>query len=190
MGTKRSAIHILVLVIVSLASVHLAAAATPPRPHQLLKALVTDPVWPAEWAGIWNVSTTERDCTTHAIVDSYAEADTFCSGGIFDSGDPGLVCEGTIDATSVNVTCTGSASELGCTVTITSSVMGTRSGDTLSGTGHYEIVYSGTCGGLPDECGDEEFTGTRIDGEPASCGSVPVVPTRGGLIKAKYLSDE
>jgi len=188
MGTKRILLC-LVCALVLVAWVAPPTQAGVPRPGQILKSLAADPAFPAEWAGIWNIATTEYECGGSTPTDSYADLDTICAGEIFtESTDVDYVCDGTIDANSIDVSCTASITEGPCTITFSSSVTGSRSGDSVSGTNTYSVTYSG-CGPIPDECVDEVFTGTRIGGEPSSCASVPVVPTTWGLVKSRYGSE-
>ena len=162
-----------------------AEPASPPlRP---LSPLVVDPQFPAAWGGIWTIDTINRDCQTGGIVSSSSDPDTICAGDTF-SQDGGFAttCNGTIDDTSVDVTCTGTFEVIpGCTGTLTYTVTATRSGNSFSGTGTTTIVYTGPCP-FPDECTNQTITGTRTGSEPPECGLTPVLPASWGLLKGRY----
>jgi hypothetical protein len=187
MGSKRILLFF-VSVLVLAAWVAPPTQAEVPRPRQLLESLVEDPEFPSEWAGVWDITITERECGSSTITDMYTDTDTICTGEIFTEGEEeGVTCDGTITSTTINVTCGGSVSEGGCTITLGSSVNVTRSGETFSGTGQWSVTYTGTCGPfLEDECVDEVYSGARTSGEPPACATVPVLPTTWGVLKARY----
>ena len=140
---------------------------------------------PAAWAGIWEFSSMDHDCgSTGGPIT--VDTDTLCAFQPFEVEEEGMTldCSGTITDTAINVTCTGEVIEGPCTVTFTFTTVGTRSGDSYTGTDTFEITYVG-CGPIQDQCQESDVTGTRIAPEPGSCNS-PTLPTTWGRIKAQY----
>lgn len=167
-----------------------ARAADPASGRHLFSTLVADPGFSAAWAGVWDLTITQKDCDTGDTLQIVAEQDTICTGNTINT-DPGsfsITCDGTSDDTNFNVTCTGSSEVItDCIATFTYTVDGTRSGDNMSATSRITIVYSGTaCSGIADFCQDSVISGTRTGPEPPDCGLTPVLPATWGRLKARY----
>jgi hypothetical protein len=95
-----------------------------------------------------------------------------------------------VDATSVDVSCSYTEvldEKSGCSVTVTISIEGPRSGDTANVTSTFSQDFEpdGCFFGFPDECTRTEGVGTRIGPEPAEC-ATPVEAATWGKIKAQY----
>jgi hypothetical protein len=124
---------------------------------------------PAEWAGSWSIRTIERACGSSEVVSDETETETLCAGEPISFGedeDPSEIdCEGTITDTTIDVTCTSTATFEGSTVVATFELDATRSGDSFIATGHFTATVDGEL----VECGDAEITATRI-GPPVGCG--------------------
>lgn len=143
--------------------------------------------FPASWAGIWELTSTERQCGSSTVLDMYTENDTLCVGQSFDAGDEAdFQCTGTIGESGIDVSCSSEISEGPCTITFTYSAVGTRSGDSFSGTDAFSITYSDGCGPVPDQCVETEVSGTRVAPAPLSCGTTPVHHSKWGLVKHIY----
>jgi hypothetical protein len=153
-------------------------------------ALAQGPTFTAGWAGIWSIDTVEYECGTSNVTDSYTDTDTLCTGMplSFEEDGYSLDCTGTIDDTNVDVSCSTEVTEGPCTITISYTVQGSRSGDTFSGDETFSITYDG-CGPIPDQCTESTIDGTRIAGEPSSC-NTPTVPATWGQMKARYGASE
>jgi hypothetical protein len=158
----------------------------------LLGLLVAAPAsaqieFPASWAGIWDMTTTDRNCGSTTVIDMFTEADTLCAGTAFDPGDETeFTCAGSIGDTSIDVSCSGSFEADGCTVTFSFIVTGTRSGDSYTGTETFSITYEGACGPVPDQCTESEVSGVRTGPPPPACASTPVTSSEWGRIKRIY----
>jgi transcriptional regulator with XRE-family HTH domain len=158
------------------------AAASPARADHI----TTDPI-PPDWAGIWEVTVTRYECGSTVPIDSHTKLDTLCTGDDVSFLSPDyLFCGADIDSTSIHSECSRDI-ELRCTYDIGISVLVTRTGDTLSGTGYYDIFLSEGCLPGRDECYEESYSGVRIAPEPPDCaGPVQVISTTWGELKAIY----
>ncbi len=171
-----------------------ASAAETPRPtfFDVIRALSHergDNTIPAAWAGVWNFVDSDYDCITKEFIGTDANVDTLCTGTpVIDDEGFKLNCSGTIDDTSVDVTCTYTEElDKGCSVTISISLEGTRSGDTANVTTTFSQDYTpdGCAFGIPDNCTRTEGVGSRIGPEPAEC-ATPVDAVTWGRVKAGY----
>lgn len=144
--------------------------------------------FPASWAGIWEFTTDEEECNSGPFIGTFVDTDTICAGEGFgvEEGVP-MQCTGTIDDTTIDVSCSGSLEIFtDCTMTISFAIQGTRTGDSIQGTEQFSITYTGSaCGILEDECTDSTISGVRLGPEPPEC-STPTIPTTWGAIKAIY----
>ena len=128
-----------------------------------------------DWAGIWNLTLTMRDCATNAVIETVMEVDTLCAEEFTaddeDFGD--LDCTGTWTATSADVSCTGSFTLDGITCTYSATLTGSLSGDgsSYNASIRVDITYTGE-GAPPDFCTVQEVSATRIsDAQPGCNGS-------------------
>jgi len=147
--------------------------------------------FPASWAGIWEITSTDYECGTSNQVDMYTETDTLCAGDIFDPGEEEegveYLCSGGIDDTTIDISCSVTAEVApGCNITFTFTTTGTRTGDSFEGTDTFSITYEGDCFGLPDSCTESEVTGSRIGAAPTECATTSTEPTSWGRIKDLY----
>ena len=149
---------------------------------------------PPEFAGVWNNSATTTVCGGIQIATS-AGLDTLCAGApLFVPGDddPSLQvdCTGTVNATTVDVTCTGSSEIFpDCQQIVTIDYDVTRTGDQSTSTVVITTTYVGTgegCSDIPDSCIRTDGTGTRVSAAPGTCLQTPVTPSSWGVIKTLY----
>ena len=140
--------------------------------------------FPSSWEGIWNMTTTLKDCDTGTVLNTSTAPDTICAGQSFGSSE--FVCNGTITDTSIDVTCTA-ISEVypGCTVSITMVSTGTRSGNTFQGTTRLTSDYSPECG-IPDTCMLQEISGTFVSPYQGECTNVAIADGSWGAMKARF----
>ncbi len=114
-STKHIILPVAVLgVILSMLSISLpgsAAADLPPLPT-LSAALRSagGPVVPAAWAGVWATTDSVHLCSDPTILFTDSGLDTLCTGDPIQDEQGGITlsCSGTVDDTSVDITCTGS----------------------------------------------------------------------------------
>ena len=149
-------------------------------------------VIPVEWGGIWAVEDSSYDC--NGLFDTVeAGSDTLCPGAsVMDSGESPIQmnCTGSADATTVNVTCSGSMEIMpDCQMTITTTLHGTRTGETYFVVSTQEITYSGTapeCGLVQGSCTQTNSHGTRTEPTPTQYCQTPAIPTTWGKLKVRY----
>ena len=149
-------------------------------------------VVPPEWGGIWAVEDSTYDCA--GVLQSVeTSADTLCPGEqtIDPQQFPGTFdCTGSADATSIDVTCSGT-SELfpDCAATFTSALRGTRTGENYFVVSTVEITYSGTAEGcdlVPGYCLQVNSHATRTAPAPVAYCQTPARPTSWGTLKVRY----
>ncbi len=123
---------------------------------------------PAEWAGAWTFHTVSRECGSDTVVDDTTHDEVLCENGEF-LDDEGLGvdvnCTGTITETSLDISCSGTATFEGVTFTYLFTAQATRTGESISGTSHFEL----SSGGELIECYDEVFTANRTGPAPSPC---------------------
>ena len=144
------------------------------------------PTIPAAWAGIWDFSNSDYDCTTKAFLGSDADTDTLCTGGSL-SGGQKMNCTGTVDDTTVDVSCTGQFEIFeGCIATFTYTLSATRNGDNLTSVSTFATDYTpDLCAFSPDDCVETQSTATRVGPEPPDC-VTSVDEFSWGRVKALY----
>jgi hypothetical protein len=149
---------------------------------------------PPEWAGIWNTNSTSSICGGGTIGSS-SDPDTLCAGApLLVPGEEGLPitysCSGTVDATTVDVTCTGSTEIFqDCQQMVTVEYDIVRTGDEYTSTVVMTTTHVGTgvgCSDIPDSCIQSEGTGTRVAPAPGTCPQTPVTSASWGVIKTLY----
>ena len=164
------------------------AVADPITPNvpRIAKLAMASIVYPPEWEGIWTTVDSFYYCNSTFISASSA-SDTVCSGTDYES--PNFTCSGTIDATTLDFTCTGTDSPFpGCVANFTVVNHGTRSGDSYFIVSMAHIEYPGPgCLGYPTQCLQQNSHGTRIGPAPAEfCATTPTKRSTWGRIKAIY----
>jgi hypothetical protein len=149
---------------------------------------------PPEWDGIWTHQDSVYDCTTGFKYVS-SSSDTLCSGQVYtqDPGGSGVTfdCTGTADATTIHVTCTGSAVVVpdSCQVTFVIQFDATRTSNSYRSVTTVNATYSGTglvCSLLPATCTRIVAYGTRTGPAPAEYCLTPATRTTWGHIKTLY----
>src|SRR5205085_10531495 len=101
----------------------------------LLRSIPATIKVPPEWDGVWTEVDTVYDCNG-VFQSTSAPTDTICGGQIFNTAVPGfsitLDCNGTGDATSFDITCTGTGNVAAdCDANFNIHTHGTRTGDTF-----------------------------------------------------------
>ena len=142
---------------------------------------------PESWAGIWETTTIERDCTTLEIISETTVTDTICAGDIMNPEDPDGVftCDGSVTDATVHIECSGTVEILpGCSLTISFVSDGTINGDTSSGVTINTFTYTGAACFFEDTCSRRESTAVRT-GEDPGC-TTPVAAATWGGLKSRY----
>jgi len=157
-----------------------------------VSGIADGPAIPPEWAGVWAYTDSVFSCTG---VFDFVETgnDTLCAGEILGEEGEGPVtdvtCNGSSDANTVSMTCSGSTEVLpDCQATFATSLTGTRTGETYKVTSQFELTFSGGalgCGAFPGFCELIRTTATRIGPEPTEC-STAVDQADWGLVKQLY----
>ena len=148
---------------------------------------------PPEWAGIWDNSSTSSFCGGGQISSSTG-LDTLCAGAPLpipggDQSPVPLNCTGTVNATTVDVTCTGSSVvSPDCQLTVTIEYDVTRNNDESTSTVVMTMTYDGAgCVDVPPStCIQTDGTGTRVAAAPGNCTQSPVTSASWGVIKTLY----
>ncbi len=143
--------------------------------------------FPSSWAGVWEFTTTERDCGSTTITDMYTDIDTICTGDDFSAGDEAeFNCDGFINDSAIDIDCSSTFDVFpGCELTIAYVVMGTRTGNNISGNETFSMTYVGDCP-FADECTDGDIVGVRTAAEPPGCTSTAVTRLDWGRAKTLY----
>jgi hypothetical protein len=134
---------------------------------------------PVEWDGIWTTQDTVYTCPS-TFQSTSVGSDTLCGGSEYNVTGPGgivFTCTGTADATTIDVTCTGSGELFpGCNGDFTVTTKGTRTNDTYFIVSTVNVAYTGAlCIGLPS-CDQINTHGTRTG--PTMTGDCAVTPTK------------
>lgn len=144
---------------------------------------------PASWSGIWTTTDSTYTCAPRVLTDASTYQDTLCAGQSFEPDTTGgfnYQCTGTVTDTEVHLTCTGSFTFEGCTMTFTSVMDGTRTADTAVSTSTLTTTYNPPmCIFQPDSCEVIVSRTTRIAPQPGTC----TTPTRQGTwgqLKVRY----
>ena len=142
-------------------------------PESIAKAARAQVAAPPEWDGVWTTVDTVYTCQG-AFQSTTPGGSTICGGTDYTpTGPVPLVCTGTADATTIDLTCTGSGPAFtDCDANYTVVTHGTRTADTYFMVSTVNIAYTGTgCFGLPPTCVQVNSHGTRTG---PSC----ITPTR------------
>jgi hypothetical protein len=171
-----------VLAAIALPSVA-ARAAEMRDPRPLAAAIRSgDLVLPAAWAGVWQYVDSTFTCQQEFLGDETG-VDTLCAGIPIEES---LLCSGMVTDTNIDVTCSESVELEGCTVTATSEIHATRSGDVIVHSSRWEEVSEPKgCSPFPDHCEVVRGRLTRAAPPPASC-NTPVHPSSWGRVKILY----
>jgi hypothetical protein len=173
-------------------SSHAAPAAI--RFHDVLRGQGGTITVPPEWAGIWAYTDSVFDCSGALQNVDTGQIDTLCAGQsvyVAEEGGPqSFDCTGTADATTVDVTCTGSEPVFeGCDAVYVVELTGTRTADTYTATSTLNLTYSGTgegCDLIPPFCQRVKTVATRTGPAPEPYCSSPTRETTWGQVKARY----
>jgi hypothetical protein len=179
-----------------LAALGLCALAGLAGPAPAARAATSSYTVPPEWAGVWVDQDSVYQCPALTLTGTSTSTDTLCAGQDVMAGlDTGgfeftLDCTGTATATTLDVTCTGSAEVMaGCTVTMTIHTQGTRTSDTAVTVTTSQLSYSGSafgCDLLPASCTRRVSRSTRTGPAPAAYCSTPALPQSWGALKVRY----
>lgn len=144
--------------------------------------------FPASWEGLWEFTNVMEDCEGTPM-GTEIDTSSICEGDVLTPDDEGFTfeCTGTIDDDSIDLVCTaGEEVSEDCTASLSYTLEGIRTGDTVTGIQTTTITYTGAgCGPIENICLATEITGTRISPEPENC-ITPVQPATWGAIKARY----
>jgi len=159
----------------------------------MVRALGGTIVVPPEWDGVWDLTDSTYDCNDVPMGVS-TDRDTICGGQVYDSGGDGgpyaLDCTGTVTATTLDITCTGSGEVFpDCNAVIDMHITGTRTGDNSRTVIIINTTYSGTAKGcdlLPPNCTQLVTIGTRIGPAPSDFCTTPARTTTWGKLKTLY----
>jgi hypothetical protein len=160
------------------------------RVQNLIKGKI---VIPPEWDGIWLSQDSTYACTG-APMDTSSSLDTLCAGSAVYSDTAGtgvnIDCTGFANATTVDVTCTGSNEIIqDCTFTFTVELDATRTGESYRSELVVTSTYSGSAPGcdlIPDDCQRIVTYGARQGPAPAEFCSTPVAKSSWGSLKTRY----
>jgi hypothetical protein len=153
-------------------------------PQDIVKAARAQVAAPLEWDGEWTTVDTVYTCQG-AFQSTSPGGNTICGGTDYTPAGPvPLTCTGTADATTIDLTCTGSGLFFpDCDANYTVVTHGTLTADTYFMVSTVNIAYTGIgCSGLPPTCVQVNSHGTRTG---PSC----VTPTRRstwGELKIRY----
>ncbi len=132
-----------------------------------------DVTFPVGWTGVWDVSTTLRECETGVVFYQSTASDTICEGDEFNlpvDSLPAITCTGSVSETTIDLACTGTSTDNGCTTSVGVETNGTRSGETFVATAVVSVTQTGTNCALPGTtCFDLEISGTRVLADSMVC---------------------
>jgi hypothetical protein len=148
-------------------------------------------VAPPEWDGVWTTQDSVYSCAG-AFQSTSTSSDTICGGKDYTPAAPGsplnFVCTGSADATTIDLTCTGSGEIFtDCTANFVMVMHGTRSGDTYHMVSTVDVTYTGTaCSFFPPTCTQIDSWGTRDGPAPTDYCSTPARKSTWGQLKTRY----
>ena len=148
---------------------------------------------PPEWDGIWAYADSSYDCIGN-FTDESAGDDTLCAGAVVyqpeDQVPTNFTCSGSANATTVDVTCTGSEEVVpDCTFNVSFTLHAIRTGTTFYAVSTTSATYDGTglgCDFLPDFCDQTNTRATRTGPAPPAYCATPVLPASWGELKIRY----
>lgn len=176
----------------SIGTAHSASAAAP---HPLdIRAVVRASVTvPPAWDGVWDTLDSTYDCSG-VLQSTDTGRDTLCGGKDYTSASGGspitFDCTGTANATTIDVTCTGSFIVIAdCTENFTIVTHASLSGGTYHSVSFVNVTISGTdplCGYLTASCTQLDTWGTYVGPAPGAYCATPVRTSTWGGLKSIY----
>jgi hypothetical protein len=160
---------------IALGSAH--AASTQNPWESIVKAARAQVVVPTDWDGIWATEDSLYLCDGTFQSGPTPGTDTLCGGKDYTASAGGIVfdCTGTADATTFDITCTGSYEVFtGCTANYNVATHGTRTGDAFFTVTTINVTYTGCP--LPSSCTQVNSHGTRTG--PTTVADCAVTPTK------------
>lgn len=170
------------------------AAHASPDPNNLAivaKIAKAQVVVPQDWDGIWTTVDTVYVCPT-TFQSTSPGADTLCGGKDYSTAAPGsdivFVCTGTADATTFDITCTGSGNVFpDCDADYNVVTHGTRTNDTFFTVSTINVTYTGTACVFGGSCIQINTHGTRTGSTTlADCAVTPTKRATWGQLKTIY----
>lgn len=182
---------LLLLLLASICAVGIANASPAPTVASLLKAARAQVSVPPEWDGIWTTVDTVYTCEGLFSGTLPPGADTLCGGTEYSNTDPNgtsFSCTGTANATTIDLTCTGSGEDPpGCTGDFTMTIHGTRTSTTFFNVYTIHGTYTGLTCPMPTACFQLNSHGTRTGATTAAdCVTTPTKRSSWGELKILY----
>ena len=167
------------------------ASANPSAPtvSRIAKLARASLVIPQDWDGIWAVEDSVYLCDGTFQSAPGSAPDTICGGSDYQASGPvTLDCNGTADATTISVTCTGSGVFIpDCNANYTVVTHGTRSGDSYFTVTTVDVTYTGAgCEGFPAMHPGQQPWHPHGPGARGGCAATPTRRSTWGEIKAIY----
>ena len=186
---KRLLLVLLLLPASMLGSAH--AASTQNPLESIVKAARAQTVIPTDWDGIWATIDSTYTCDGTYQSGPSAGSDTLCGGKDYSASNAGIVfdCTGTADATTFDITCTGSNELItGCTANYNVVTHGTRAADAYFTVTTINVTYTGAlCPPIPPSCTQINSHGTRTGPTTvADCAATPTKRSTWGQMKVIY----
>jgi hypothetical protein len=129
---------------------------------------------PESWAGVWDITFIERECDSDILVDSFPTLETICTGEslvefLLGDAEGELDCTGSWTDSSLEATCSGSSTVLGCITTVAARFDASlRADSTFAGLVRLDVRFD--CEDeIPDDCLDVELDAVLRAAEPDSC---------------------
>lgn len=173
---------------IALGSAH--AASTQNPWESLVKAARAQTVIPTDWDGVWATQDSVYNCDGSLSSVPPPDSETLCGGTDYTASSGGIVfnCTGTADATTFDVTCTGSGELFpGCTGDYTVVTHGTRTGDTYFTVSTVNGTYTGAICPFASSCIQVNSHGTRTRATTAAdCAATPTKRSTWGQMKVIY----
>jgi hypothetical protein len=169
------------------------AAQHEPTAEQALQMARVTVVVPIEWDGTYTTLDTSYDCTG-TFKSTSAGTDTICGGKDYSPNQAGspitFDCTGTADASSFDMTCTGTYNPLAdCIAHYNIVSHGTLSGGDYFIVSVINVTYTGTdplCSYLMPSCTQYNSHGTRTGPAPGNYCTTPTRRTTWGAVKTFY----
>lgn len=181
---------LMLLLLASICAVGIANASPAPTVASLLKAARAQVNVPPEWDGIWDTADSLYSCDG-TFLTTIVGSDTLCGGSEYSSTDPNGIsfsCTGTANATTIDLTCTGSGEvDPGCTGDFNMVIKGTRTATTYFNVYTINGTYTGLTCQMQTSCFQLNSHGTRTGPTtPTDCVTTPTKRTTWGELKILY----
>lgn len=181
---------LLLLLLASICAVGIANASPAPTVASLLKAARAQVAVPPEWDGVWDTADSLYSCEGLFLITNVG-SEILCGGSEYSNTDPNGItfsCTGTANATTIDLTCTGSGEDPpGCTGDYTMTIHGTRSATTYFNVYTINGTYTGLTCDTPTSCFQLNSHGTRTRATTAEdCLATPTKRTTWGELKILY----